>query len=221
MNSQFDNIVRRHATRSDFPPHYVKGMIHVESAFRPDARGPGGELGLMQFLPSTAKTLGVDHASLVDPEKAISAGTRYIGLIIDRYIAPNLKVPIDPVLKIKLAQFAYNAGPLFVVRLLKRFGSDAATLSSPDSFNRMVDTLKDDPDVLRLQKLTKEADFLAARKKVVERYQYWAGQYARDFFPGTTHSAMATTPMASGLVALGIVGAGAAAYLLWKRRQQP
>ena len=216
MNNQFDKFIRTYATRPDFPPHYVKGMIHAESSFKADAKGPGGELGLMQFLPSTAKTLGVEHASLVDPETAIRAGTKYIGMILDKYVMPNVKVPINPDLKVKFVQFAYNAGPLFTVRLLKKFGADANTLSSPDSFNRMVDTLKDDPDVLRLQKLTKEADFLAARKKVVERYQYWAGQYAKDFGAVPAHVAQAS--MGGGLVPLAILGAGAAAYLLWKRR---
>lgn len=217
MNNQYDSFIRKYATRPDFPPHFVKGMIHAESSFRPDAKGPGGELGLMQFLASTAKTVGVDHASLTDPETAIRAGTRYIGMILDKYVTPYLKAPVNPDLRVKLTQFAYNAGPLFTVRLLKRFGADAATLSSADSFNRMVDTLKDDPDVLRLQRLTKEADFLAARKKVVERYHYWAGQYAKDF--GGNPPPVAQASMAGGIVPLAIVGAGAAAYLLWKRRQ--
>ncbi len=216
MNNQFDSMIRTYANRPDFPPHYVKGMIHAESSFKPDAKGPGGELGLMQFLPSTAKTLGVEHSSLVNPETAIKAGTKYIAQIIDRYITPNVKVPINPELKVKLVQFAYNAGPLFTVRLLKKFGSDAATLSSLDSFSRMVDTLKDDADVLRLQKLTKEADFLAARKKVVERYQYWAAQYAKDF--GSGGPAVSEASMAGGILPLALVGAGAAAFLFWKRR---
>lgn len=216
MNNQFDSMIRTYAIRPDFPPHYVKGMIHAESSFKPDAKGPGGELGLMQFLPSTAKTLGVEHSSLVNPETAIKAGTKYIAQIIDRYVTPNVKVPINPELKVKLVQFAYNAGPLFTVRLLKKFGSDAGTLSGSDSFSRMVDTLKDDPDVLRLQKLTKEADFLAARKKVVERYQYWAAQYAKDF--GVVSPLASEASMAGGILPLALVGAGAAAFLLWKRR---
>ncbi|MCW5830688.1 MAG: lytic transglycosylase domain-containing protein [Deltaproteobacteria bacterium] len=215
MNNQYDHLIRQFATRPDFPPHFVKGMIHVESAFRADARGPGGELGLMQFLASTAKTLGVDHASLVNPEAAIRAGTRYIAQIIDKYVTPNLKVPIHPQLRIRFVQFAYNAGPLFTVRLLKRFGADAATLSSPGSFNRMVDTLKGDPDVLRLQKLTREADFLAARKKVVERYQYWAGQYAKDFGTNPGANPPAAVQASMPLIPLAIVGA---AYLIWKRK---
>jgi len=216
VNNQFDSMIRTYASRPDFPPHYVKGMIHAESSFKPDAKGPGGELGLMQFLPSTAKTLGVEHSSLVNPETAIKAGTKYIAQIIDRYVTPNVKVPINPELKVKLVQFAYNAGPLFTVRLLKKFGSDAGTLSGSDSFTRMVDTLKDDPDVLRLQKLTKEADFLAARKKVVERYQYWAAQYAKDF--GVVGPPASQASLAGGILPLALVGAGAAAFLLWKRR---
>lgn len=217
MNNQFDHLIRKYST--DIPPRFVKGMIHVESAFRPDARGPGGELGLMQFLPSTAKTLGVQHDALRDPETAIRYGTRYLSEIVSKYINPHLKAPIDPLLKVKLAQFAYNAGPLFTVRLLKRFGGDV--LSNPSNFDRMVETLRGDPDIARLARLTKEADFLSARKKVVEKYQYWADRYAGDFPPAPgappKPAAAALTPPFPGGLALAALAASAILWVYLRR----
>ncbi len=176
---RFDGLIRRYAARPDFQPHYLKGMMHVESAFNPEARGPAKEIGLLQFLPSTAKSLGFEPESLTDPETAIKAGAKYVAQILDGTIYPNISVPLHPVLQVKLAQFGYTAGPTFLKELLRRFGKNKEMMGSPENFDRMVDSLKDFPLTDKFEKLV--PNFLNSRKNVVSKYQYWANRYAKDF----------------------------------------
>ncbi len=46
-----------------------------ESRFDPTARSPAGALGIMQFMPATARDMGIDP---LDPAQAIPAGARYL-----------------------------------------------------------------------------------------------------------------------------------------------
>ena len=213
----YDALIRKYAIRKDVLPHYVKGMIHVESTFDPTAKGPSKEIGLMQFLPSTAKSLGYEPASLEDPETAIKAGAAYLAQIIDRTLAPSLKAPIHPALKIKLALFGYTAGPTFLKEILKRYGANAAVLSSPSNFDLMVDSLRGLPLTEKFEKLV--PNFLSSRKQVVGRYQYWADRYAPDF--GYSPAPPAPASAASSASALGIGAAALAAggFLLWRLKQ--
>jgi soluble lytic murein transglycosylase-like protein len=78
-------------------PGLVKAVVHAESNFDRRAISPKGARGLMQLMPATARTLGVD-----DPFNAwqnIYGGTRYLGDLIRRY-SGNLEHALA----------AYNAG---------------------------------------------------------------------------------------------------------------
>lgn len=214
MNNQFDHLIRKHATRPDFPPHHVKGMIHVESAFRPNAKGPQNEIGLMQFLPSTARDVGMTPESLWDPENAIKAGTKYIGIIMDKYVNRHITVPVHPKLRVMLGQFGYNAGIYFAQKISQKYGSNAAMMSNPANFGAMVESLRGDPQAARLQKLTGEKDFLAARRNVVEKYQKAAELYASDFGSG---GPAGDSPLPGPAIAAGVVALMAAGVLFWRR----
>ncbi|MCB0221351.1 MAG: transglycosylase SLT domain-containing protein [Chrysiogenetes bacterium] len=215
--SAYDALIRKYANRKDILPHYVKGMIHVESAFDPAAKGPSKEIGLMQFLPSTAKSLGYEPASLEDPETAIKAGTAYLAQIIDKTLAPNLTAPIHPVLKIKLAQFGYTAGPTFLKEILKRYGANAAVLSSPTNFDLMVDSLQGLPLTEKFEKLV--PNFLSSRKQVVGRYQYWADRYAPDFGYSPAPAAPVNAASSMGSLGIGAAALVAGGFLLWRLKR--
>lgn len=215
--SAFDALIRKYA--GAVPPHYIKGMIHVESAFDPEAIGPNQEIGLMQFLPSTARELGYSPEQLKDPETAVAAGTRYLAKIVDGVISPNVRVPIDPVLKIKLAQFGYTAGPTFLKEILKRYGSNKTLLASPLNFDALVDSLRGNPLTDRFEKLV--PNFLNSRKQVVGRYQYWAQRYAPDFGFRPEPELVRPSPLTPKTLAagMGVLGLVAASVFLSRRER--
>lgn len=99
----WDGVIRIAGETHGVSPALVKAVIHAESSFDPGAISPRGAQGLMQLMPDTAESLGVDDP--FDPWQNIDAGTRYLGLLVSQY-------PGD----LAMALAAYNAGPLAVRR---------------------------------------------------------------------------------------------------------
>ena len=90
-------IIEKYAAKHNLDPWLVRGVIQVESNFRPPAVSPVGAGGLMQLMPGTASYLGCRDR--FDPEQNIAAGTRYLRMMLDRFGDHKLMIA------------AYNAGP--------------------------------------------------------------------------------------------------------------
>lgn len=73
-------MVRTEAVKRGLPPQIADAVAVVESAYRPDAIGGVGEIGLMQVLPSTARLLGFSgtRGELADPATNIRYGVDYL-----------------------------------------------------------------------------------------------------------------------------------------------
>ena len=57
------------------PADIIRGVMRQESGGNPNARSPVGALGLMQFMPETARGLGIDP---LNPDQAIPAAARHL-----------------------------------------------------------------------------------------------------------------------------------------------
>jgi soluble lytic murein transglycosylase-like protein len=85
------------ARRHGLDPDLVLAVVAVESAFRPDAVSPKGAQGLMQLMPRTAASLGVQDA--LDPAQNLDGGARHLRFLVDLYGGD-----------LRQALAAYNAG---------------------------------------------------------------------------------------------------------------
>lgn len=94
----YDDLILEAAAVHDVSPALLKAMMLVESGFNPSAVSPRGARGLLQLMPATARSLGVDDA--FDPAENIGGGARYLRKQIDRFGG-----------NVDLAVAAYNAGP--------------------------------------------------------------------------------------------------------------
>jgi soluble lytic murein transglycosylase-like protein len=96
-------IIEKYAQKFNLDPWLLRGVIEVESAFRPHATSYAGAGGLMQLMPGTASYLGCRDR--YDPEQNIAAGARYLRQMLNRFDQ-----------NYDLAIAAYNAGPGNVAR---------------------------------------------------------------------------------------------------------
>jgi hypothetical protein len=92
------DVVDREARRHQIDPDFLASVIDAESRFNPSAVSPKGALGLMQLMPRTAVSLGVQNA--LDPAQNVEGGTKYLRQLLDQYHWDAVK-----------ALAAYNAGP--------------------------------------------------------------------------------------------------------------
>jgi soluble lytic murein transglycosylase-like protein len=97
----FSTIIESAATRHKIDPTLVKAIIMAESRYNHRAVSKKGAGGLMQLMPITAKSLGVQD--IFNPEDNINGGVRYLKRLLNRFEGDT-----------RLALAAYNAGSRYV-----------------------------------------------------------------------------------------------------------
>jgi cell wall-associated NlpC family hydrolase len=92
----YADLFSRAASRYGVDASVLAGMASQESGFNSQAVSAAGAQGLMQFMPATAKSLGVNP---LDPNSAIDGAARYLSSLTKQFGSTDL------------ALAAYNAGP--------------------------------------------------------------------------------------------------------------
>jgi soluble lytic murein transglycosylase-like protein len=98
-----DAAIDAAALRHHVDASLVRSVVKVESNFNPNAVSRKGAMGLMQLMPSTARSLNVSNP--FDPQQNVDAGVRHLRKLLDSY---GGNVP--------LSLAAYNAGAGAVAR---------------------------------------------------------------------------------------------------------
>ncbi|WP_276373996.1 transglycosylase SLT domain-containing protein [Chryseolinea sp. H1M3-3] len=104
--SKYDSLIKQHAAKEQFDWKLIAAIIHQESRFRPHIVSPVGAYGLMQLMPSVAKTYKINFTKLASPDLNIAIGTRYFRWIYNHFDKPEFTEED----KIKFSLAAYNAG---------------------------------------------------------------------------------------------------------------
>jgi hypothetical protein len=97
----YADLFTRAAGRHGVDASLLAAVAKQESGFDSQAVSPAGAQGLMQFMPATAKGLGVNA---LDPASAIDGAARYLSSLTKQFGSTDL------------ALAAYNAGPGTVSR---------------------------------------------------------------------------------------------------------
>jgi soluble lytic murein transglycosylase-like protein len=100
---EIDEAIVMAAARHNVDPNLVRAVVKVESNFNSNAVSRKGAMGLMQLMPSTARSLNVKNP--FDPEQNVDAGVRHLKQLLENYGGD-----------VNLTLAAYNAGSGAVAR---------------------------------------------------------------------------------------------------------
>jgi len=97
----FHEHIMQAAQNYKIDPALIRAIIQAESSYNPQAVSKRGAQGLMQLMPGTAKSLGIEDS--FNPALNIDGGVRYFRQLLDRFGGDEV-----------LALAAYNAGSRYV-----------------------------------------------------------------------------------------------------------
>ena len=100
----YADSIRRISAEYNLSPSLIASVIMNESSFRPTVQSSVGARGLMQLMPDTAASLGVNP---YDKQQNIEGGAKYLRQMLDSFGGD-----------VKKAVAAYNAGP----NAVKKYG---------------------------------------------------------------------------------------------------
>jgi soluble lytic murein transglycosylase-like protein len=95
---RFHEPIARAALRWNVSMNLLAAQLYAESGFNPFARSPAGAQGIAQFMPGTARALGLEDP--FDAERAIDAQAHLMRDLLREFGG-----------SVALALAAYNAGP--------------------------------------------------------------------------------------------------------------
>lgn len=96
LSSRFDTLFAQAGAKHGISANLLAAVAKQESGFNPNAVSSAGAQGLMQLMPGTAKSLGVNA---FDPTQAVDGAARMLSGLVDKFGS------------VELALAGYNAGP--------------------------------------------------------------------------------------------------------------
>lgn len=93
-----NNIIYSMAQKYGVDPTLIQQVVKAESGFNSKATSQVGAMGLMQLMPATAASYGVQNA--YDATQNVDGGTHFLKDLLDRFQG-----------NVPLTLAAYNAGP--------------------------------------------------------------------------------------------------------------
>ena len=141
--SKYDEVIKEISDKYEMDWKFLSSIIYQESGFKPKAESWRGAYGLMQLMPATAESYGID--SLSTPAEQIEAGVKFIQWLDEQLV--DVVTDYDERKKFVLAAYNVGLGHVWDARrLAKKYDRD------PNIWTNSVDTFllqKSDPTFYR------------------------------------------------------------------------
>jgi membrane-bound lytic murein transglycosylase F len=111
--SPWDKTIKSMSDSLKWDWRLLASLIYQESRFDPDVKSWIGACGLMQIMPETGRTMGIDIMS--SPENNLKAGMLYLNYL-QNFFSEKIT---DPEERLKFVLAAYNAGPGNILDAMK------------------------------------------------------------------------------------------------------
>jgi hypothetical protein len=98
LKAHLNVLIKKMAKRHGVDEKLIRAVLAKESGGNPLAVSPKGAMGLMQLMPETAVSMGVEDP--FNPEQNLAGGVKYLKYCLNRFSQDTT-----------LALAAYNAGP--------------------------------------------------------------------------------------------------------------
>jgi soluble lytic murein transglycosylase-like protein len=134
----YERFFQQAASQHRISPAVLKAVAEAESNFNPQAVSRSGAIGLMQFMPGTARSLGVNP---YDAGQSIFGAAKYLRSLLNEFQG-----------NLKLALAGYNAGPGAV----KKYGGIPPYRETQNYVNRVIQLAAKYESGLPLQQNFKE-----------------------------------------------------------------
>lgn len=122
--SKYDDLIKKYAAKIGWDWRLLAAQIYRESKFDQNTKSWRGATGLMQLMPATAKSYGVNTSELKQPERNLEAGTLHLKALEDHWKT----VLTDSMEILKFTLGSYNVGQGHVedaIRLADKYGAQA------------------------------------------------------------------------------------------------
>ncbi len=120
-DAPLSQMVKAASDKYQVDPRLVSAVAEVESGGNQGAESPAGAIGVMQLMPDTAASLGVDP---YDKQQNIEGGAKYLRQMLDNFGGD-----------VKKAVAAYNAGP----NAVKKYGGVPPYPETQDYVDKVLD----------------------------------------------------------------------------------
>ena len=120
-DASLSQLVKAASDKYQVDPKLVSAVAEVESGGNQGAQSPAGAIGVMQLMPDTAASLGVNP---YDKQQNIEGGAKYLRQMLDNFGGD-----------VKKAVAAYNAGP----NAVKKYGGVPPYPETQDYVDKVLD----------------------------------------------------------------------------------
>lgn len=174
--SVYDNLFHDASSITGWDWKLIAAMCYQESTFDPNAHSYAGACGLMQLMPRTAESMGLDKSEIYDPAKNVDAAARYIAKVESQF--SDVKNRSE---RIKFVLASYNGGPGHVrdaMALAQKYGHNPKVWDevAPYILGLSLPEYYKDPVVKRGYMVGREtANYV---QKITERWHDYGGNVA-------------------------------------------